>query len=195
VHGYGSDGNDLLGLAPPGRGCCRAEFLFAACAVPVRSGAVRPPVFGFEGRSEAMILAETPDRRRHPDAFIDADWRGAPPETPAARRLLQGTMMALHVAPRRSRAVAAWSAIPQAHRAAAIAAEVKSKPGDAARSCSADPSFPTPRCGCAAGLEAARHRRDDGDSAGPRPCHRRPGLTRAATHRRWIRAREGMTGM
>jgi len=96
--------------------------------------------------------------RRHLDAFIDAEWRGAAsPKTAGARRLLPGTMMALHVAPPRGEAVPLRRGrlFRQAHRPQLLAAEVKSKPAMLLVHGSADRRPYAALAGCGRRLEAA----------------------------------------
>ncbi|MCL4189025.1 MAG: dienelactone hydrolase family protein [Rhodobacteraceae bacterium] len=113
LHGYGADGADLLGLAEP-----LAPHLpgtaFIAPDAPERSG-VNP--FGYQwfpipwldgspaAAAEVGLLAAAADL----DAFLDARLtdEGLVPAAMAVVGFSQGTMMALHVAPRRPKAVAA----------------------------------------------------------------------------------------
>ena len=110
LHGYGADGNDLLGLAPHwARQLPEAEFLAPHAPFPCEAAPFGRQWFSFEGRNQSMILAETQTAAGILDAFIDAALaqRGLAEDSLALVGFSQGTMMALHVAPRRARAVAA----------------------------------------------------------------------------------------
>ena len=111
THGYGSNGEDLIGLAP-----------FLAQALP-QAAFVAPnapePVPGFPGQAFQWFALTAMDPHRlglgvqaaapSLDAFIDAEL--ARHHLPAAACALvgfsQGTMMALHVGPRRREALGA----------------------------------------------------------------------------------------
>ncbi|MDF0594488.1 alpha/beta hydrolase [Psychromarinibacter halotolerans] len=112
LHGYGADGNDLLGLADP-----LAEHMpdtvFVAPDAPEKCvnnpmGYQWFPIPWLDGSSEAAAAASMAQSAEDLNAFLDkviAD-EGI---TPAQLLLLgfsQGTMMSLHVAPRRDEAFA-----------------------------------------------------------------------------------------
>jgi len=132
LHGYAADGNDLLGLAPHwARRLPDAEFLSPHAPFPCEVAPFGRQWFGFEGRSADMILAETQTAAAILDAFIDAELarRDLAEDALALVGFSQGAMMALHVAPRRARAVAAvvgYSGMLIAPQL--LAAEIKSKP-------------------------------------------------------------------
>jgi phospholipase/carboxylesterase len=146
LHGYGSDGNDLLGLAPHwARLLPEAEFLSPHAPFPCEVAPFGRQWFGFEGRSEAMILAETQTAAAILDPFIDAELarRDLAEDSLALVGFSQGTMMALHVAPRRARpaaAVVGYSGMLIAPQS--LAAEVKSKPPVLLVHGTADPVVP-----------------------------------------------------
>jgi phospholipase/carboxylesterase len=146
LHGYGSDGNDLLGLAPHwARLLPEAEFLSPHAPFPCEAAPFGRQWFGFEGRSEDMILAQTQTAASILDAFIDAELarRGLAENSLALVGFSQGAMMALHVAPRRARTVAAvvgYSGMLIAPRL--LAAEIKSKPAILLVHGTADPVVP-----------------------------------------------------
>ena len=109
LHGYGADGNDLIGLAPylarvlPGAA-------FVAPNAPQRCemspmGYQWFPISQFDPDSR---LTGTQGAAPVLDAFIDAELtrHDLQEENLALVGFSQGTMMALHVAPRRPRAVA-----------------------------------------------------------------------------------------
>jgi phospholipase/carboxylesterase len=112
LHGYGADGNDLLGLADP-----LAPHLpgtvFVAPNAPERCG-MNPmgyqwfPIPWIDGSSEEQAEAGMVRAVDDLNAFLDTVM--AEEGVSAARTVLvgfsQGTMMSLHVAPRRAEAVA-----------------------------------------------------------------------------------------
>lgn len=112
LHGYGADGNDLLGLADP-----LAPHLpgtaFVAPDAPERS-AMNPmgfqwfPIPWIDGSSEEQAQAGMARAADDLDAFLDmvmAD-EGVGADKVALVGFSQGTMMSLHVAPRRADPVA-----------------------------------------------------------------------------------------
>lgn len=112
LHGYGADGNDLLGLAEP-LAPHMPDTVFIAPNAPDRSMA-NPmgfqwfPIPWIDGSSEAAAGEGLLQAARRLDAFIDktlAD-EGLGPERLMLFGFSQGTMMSLHVAPRRADPVA-----------------------------------------------------------------------------------------
>ena len=112
VHGYGADGADLLGLAEPLTPHLPGVAFYAPDAPEPCTG--NPfgrqwfPIPWLDGSTEAA--AETSMARSvvDLDGFIDkvlAD-EGLPPERLVLFGFSQGTMMSLHVAPRRAEPVA-----------------------------------------------------------------------------------------
>lgn len=148
LHGYGADGNDLLGLAPHwARVLPKTEFLAPHAPFPCEASSFGRQWFGFEGRDEAMILAETQTAAAILDAFIDAELarRGLGEEQLALVGFSQGTMMALHVAPRRAHPMAAVVGYSGSLIAPQILPrEVKSKPRILLVHGNADPVVPYP---------------------------------------------------
>ena len=109
LHGYGADGNDLLGLAPHwARLLPNTEFVSPHAPFPCEASPFGRQWFGFEGRSESMILAETQTAAALLNPYIDAELarRDLKETNLALVGFSQGAMMALHVAPRRARAIA-----------------------------------------------------------------------------------------
>lgn len=112
LHGYGADGADLLGLAEPLAPHLPGTAFFAPNAPePCRNnpmGFQWFPIPWLDGSSEGDARSSMMRSIELLDAFIDqvlAD-EGLTPERLVLVGFSQGTMMALHVAPRRDKAVA-----------------------------------------------------------------------------------------
>jgi phospholipase/carboxylesterase len=175
LHGYGADGNDLLGLAPHWAPLLpETQFIAPHAPFPCEASPFGRQWFGFEGRAESMILAETQTAAAILDAYLDAELarRGLTEERLALVGFSQGTMMALHVAPRRPRAVAAVVGYSGALIAPQLLpAEIKSRPSVLLIHGTADPVVPYASMAAAhaalqaVGIEAA--------------CETRPGLAHA----------------
>lgn len=112
LHGYGADGNDLLGLAQP-LGAHLPDTAFRSPNAPQRC-AVNPggyqwfPIPWIDGSDELAMRAGFREAARKLDAYLAEAMteEGVGPEQTALVGFSQGTMMALHVAPRRERGVA-----------------------------------------------------------------------------------------
>jgi phospholipase/carboxylesterase len=112
LHGYGADGNDLLGLADP-LAPHMPDTVFVAPNAPERCG-MNPmgfqwfPIPWIDGSSEEQAMEGMARAVDDLDAFLDRVM--AEEGVPASQTVLvgfsQGTMMSLHVAPRRAEAVA-----------------------------------------------------------------------------------------
>ncbi len=135
VHGYGADGGDLLGLADP-LGPHLPDTVFFAPDAPERCSA-NPfgyqwfPIPWLDGSSEEQALAGLAAAAADLDAFIDkvlAD-EGLSPDRLALVGFSQGTMMSLHVAPRRAAPIAGLVGFSgRLMRPELLAAEAVSKP-------------------------------------------------------------------
>ena len=109
LHGWGADGDDLIGLAPywgellPG-----AAFVSPHAPFPCEMGFGRQ-WFSIADRTSEVILAGVRLAAPMIDAFIDEQLaaHGLTPDNLALVGFSQGTMMALHVAARRDAPVAA----------------------------------------------------------------------------------------
>ncbi|MFN6978059.1 MAG: alpha/beta hydrolase, partial [Gemmobacter sp.] len=111
LHGYGADGNDLLGLAEP-LAPHLPDTVFLAPDAPERCtgnpfGYQWFPIPWLDGSSEAAAAAGLDAAAADLDAWLDG---AIAAEGVAADRVFlfgfsQGAMMALHVAPRRAAAV------------------------------------------------------------------------------------------
>ena len=113
LHGYGADGQDLLGLAEP-LAPHLPNTVFLAPNAPERCG-MNPmgyqwfPIPWIDGSSEEEAAAGLARAAADLNAFLDAAMIEADmiPEQVALVGFSQGTMMSLHVAPRRDEAIAA----------------------------------------------------------------------------------------
>lgn len=112
LHGYGADGADLLGLADPLSPHLPGVAFYAPDAPEPSSG--NPfgrqwfPIPWLDGSSEEAARQSLLQSTADLDAFLDrvlAD-EGLAADRMAVIGFSQGTMMALHVLPRRDRAVA-----------------------------------------------------------------------------------------
>ncbi|MGS4945971.1 alpha/beta hydrolase [Meridianimarinicoccus sp. RP-17] len=112
LHGYGADGNDLLGLAEP-LAPHMPDTVFLAPNAPERC-TVNPmgyqwfPIPWIDGSSEEEAATGMQAAGADLDAYLDgvlAD-EGITPDRLTLVGFSQGTMMALHVAPRRVAPVA-----------------------------------------------------------------------------------------
>lgn len=112
VHGYGADGADLLGLADPLTPHL-PDTVFVAVDAPERS-MVNPmgfqwfPIPWIDGSSEVAAAEGMRRSAKSLDGFIDkvlAD-EGLNPDRLILFGFSQGTMMSLHVAPRRADEIA-----------------------------------------------------------------------------------------
>ncbi len=113
VHGYGADGADLLGLAGPLAPHLPATAFYSPDAPEPCAG--NPfgrqwfPIPWLDGSSEAAARAGIAAAAADLDAFLDGVLaaEGLPPAALALVGFSQGTMMSLHVAPRRQAPLAA----------------------------------------------------------------------------------------
>lgn len=106
LHGYGADGRDLLGLAPYwARVLPHAEFVAPDAPFPCEMSPYGFQWFSFEDRTPEMLLAGAQAAAAILDGFLDdvLSERGLGDDRLGLVGFSQGTMMALHVAPRRPR--------------------------------------------------------------------------------------------
>lgn len=112
LHGYGADGADLLGLADPLAPHLPGTAFYSPDAPePSRNnpfGRQWFPIPWLDGSTEAEAMAGIAAAAEDIDAFLDEVLarEGLGPERMAVVGFSQGTMMALHVLPRRAAAVA-----------------------------------------------------------------------------------------
>jgi phospholipase/carboxylesterase len=132
LHGYGSNGADLLSLAPYWRRA-RPHALFVAPDAPERCPGA-PGGFQWWGLTELSRAAIASGAARAApalDAFIDAQLaeHGLSEDRLVLVGFSQGTMMALHVGPRRERQIAGIVAYSgMLADAGSFAGEIRSKP-------------------------------------------------------------------
>jgi len=111
LHGYGSNGDDLISLAPYWADLVPdAEFLSPNAPFPCEMNPFGGfQWFGLEERNAAKMLAGTRAAAAILDAYLDSALkaRGLDESKLALVGFSQGTMMALHVGPRRAVAPAA----------------------------------------------------------------------------------------
>ncbi len=160
LHGYGADGRDLLGLAPYwARTLPHAEFVAPDAPFPCEMSPAGFQWFSFEDRSPEMLLAGAEAAAGALDGFLDdlLSARGLGDDRLALVGFSQGTMMALHVAPRRRHCgagvVGFSGALLAPHR---LPQEVRSRPPVLLLHGDADTVVPFASLGAAvSGLEAA----------------------------------------
>lgn len=172
LHGYGADGNDLIGLAPHWQDILPdTAFVSPHAPFPCEEAPHGRQWFGFRGRDEAALLAGTVFAAGLVDNFLDGELQrlGLGPDRLALVGFSQGTMLALHVALRRPEAIAGvvgYSGLLIAP--ATLAAEIKSKPPVLLVHGDADPLVPFAEMGAAA--------KQLGALGVPVTTERRPGL-------------------
>ncbi len=109
LHGYGSNGDDLIGLAPLMRdGLPDVHFLSPNAPAPCGMGGWGFEWFPLIDRSQAVMKAGAESAAPILDAYIDAQRErfGLQDSDIALVGFSQGTMMSLHVALRRKQALA-----------------------------------------------------------------------------------------
>lgn len=112
LHGYGADGADLLGLADPlAPHLPGTAFVAPDAAEPCANnpfGRQWFPIPWLDGSSQAAADAGMEASVADINAFIDARLadEGLTPDRVVLLGFSQGTMMSLHIAPRRAKAIA-----------------------------------------------------------------------------------------
>ena len=109
LHGYGADGNDLIGLAPAWAPAMPGTlFVSPHAPFPCEGAPFGRQWFGIYGRGEEMRLAGLRAASAMVDAFIDdlLEETGLPPAALTLAGFSQGTMLALHTGPRRAEPLA-----------------------------------------------------------------------------------------
>lgn len=109
LHGYGADGDDLIGLAPAWAPVL-PDVLFVSphAPFPCEGAPFGRQWFGIHGRSDDLRLAGLRAAAAMVDAFIDdlLDETGLPAAALTLAGFSQGTMLALHAGPRRAEPLA-----------------------------------------------------------------------------------------
>lgn len=172
LHGLGADGHDLIELAPlfaptlPG-----THFVSPHAPFPCDMAPMGRQWFSLQDRDQRMLAAGVRAAAPMLDVFLDGEiarWRLTPAKI-ALVGFSQGTMMALHVAPRRDQPIAGVVGFSGALMdPAALATEVMSRPPVLLIHGDADPIVPFAAMAAAEGaLKAASI---------PVETERRPGL-------------------
>jgi phospholipase/carboxylesterase len=132
LHGYGSNGDDLISLAPFfAQALPQAEFLSPNAPFPCELSPMGFQWFGFEDRTPDMLLGGARLAAEILDRFLDAELarRKLEDRDLALVGFSQGTMMALQVGPRRPNRIAGILGFSGSLIAPQLlTAELKSKP-------------------------------------------------------------------
>ncbi len=132
LHGYGSNGDDLISLAPFfAQALPEAEFLSPNAPFPCELSPMGFQWFGLEDRTPEMLLGGARLAAEILDRFLDAELarRGLEDCDLALVGFSQGTMMALQVGPRRPNRIAGILGFSGSLIAPQLLkAELKSKP-------------------------------------------------------------------
>ena len=169
LHGIGADGNDLIGLAPQlSRVLPEAAFVAPDAPFPCDAAPFGHQWFSLQDRSPAAMLAGVRAAAPILDGFIDDTLKayGLGDRDLALVGFSQGTMMSLHVAPRRAVACAGVVGFSGALLGGPDwPAEVRSRPPVLLVHGDADPMLPFEAMARAAealqraGIEVESHRR------------------------------------
>jgi phospholipase/carboxylesterase len=132
LHGLGADGQDLIGLAPAlAEHLPHAAFHAPDAPQPCDMAPYGRQWFSVQDRSPARMLAGAREAAAQLDAFLDAllERHALPASRLALLGFSQGTMMALHVAPRRPTAIGAVLGFSgRLLGPETLAAEIRSRP-------------------------------------------------------------------
>ncbi len=132
LHGYGSNGDDLIGLAPFfAQALPEAEFLSPNAPFPCEMSAFGFQWFGLEDRTPEILFGGAQLAGQILDHFLDAELakRGMAPRDLALVGFSQGTMMSLHVGLRRAQPVGGILGFSgRLIGAAALPAEIRARP-------------------------------------------------------------------
>lgn len=159
LHGYGADGNDLIGLAPYwARELPHVGFVSPHAPFPCEMSPMGRQWFSLGDRSPDSMLAGTRMATQVIDGFIDEEMArlGLTADRIALVGFSQGTMMSLFVGPRRAEPIAGIVGFSgRLIGPELMADEVKSKPPVTLIHGEADEMVPAAALGQAvAGLEA-----------------------------------------
>lgn len=132
LHGYGSNGDDLISLAPFfAQALPDADFVSPNAPFPCEMSAFGFQWFGFEDRTPEMLLGGAQLAGQILDRFLDAELakRGLANRGLALAGFSQGTMMALHVGLRRAQPIGGILGYSGSLIGAdVLAGEIKSRP-------------------------------------------------------------------
>jgi phospholipase/carboxylesterase len=132
LHGYGADGNDLVGLAPEWAPLLPdAEFRSPHAPFPCEAAPFGRQWFGFQGRSPEQVLDGVKTAAKILDQYLSEILaeRGFNEDQLALVGFSQGAMMSLYVSLRRPKPVAGVVAYSgRLFAAEALAGELRSKP-------------------------------------------------------------------
>jgi phospholipase/carboxylesterase len=132
LHGFGADGNDLIGLAPEWQPLLpQAEFVSPHAPFPCEAAPFGRQWFGFQGRSREEVMDGVKKAAAILDQYIGEVLaeRGMDEKKLALVGFSQGAMMSLYVSLRRARPVAGVVAFSgRLFAVEALAGEMKSRP-------------------------------------------------------------------
>jgi phospholipase/carboxylesterase len=132
LHGYGADGNDLIGLAPEWQPLLPdAEFVSPNAPFPCEAAPFGRQWFGFQGRDRAQVLDGVKKAAAILDQYLTEllAERQIDESKMALVGFSQGAMMSLYVSLRRAKPVAGVVAYSgRLFAAEALAVEMRSKP-------------------------------------------------------------------
>jgi phospholipase/carboxylesterase len=109
LHGVGADGHDLINLSQPlGQALPHARFIAPNAPEPCDMAPMGYQWFSLQDRTPEVMMRGVRHTAPMVDAFIDAELEkdGLADHQLALLGFSQGTMMSLHVAPRRAKAMA-----------------------------------------------------------------------------------------
>ncbi len=132
LHGYGADGNDLIGLAPQWAPLLpQAEFHSPHAPFPCEAMPFGRQWFGFQGRTQAQVLDGVRQAAQILDLYLTEllAERGFDESQLALVGFSQGAMMSLYVSLRRAKPVAAVVAYSgRLFAPETLASDIKSRP-------------------------------------------------------------------
>src|SRR5579863_8325294 len=132
LHGYGADGNDLIGLAPEWQPLLpHAEFVSPNAPFPCEGAPFGRQWFGFQGRDPTQVLAGVKKAAGIVEQYLTEllTERGIDESKLALVGFSQGAMMSLYVSLRRAKPVAGVVAYSgRLFAAESLATELRARP-------------------------------------------------------------------